>query len=76
MIAPFPVDAVSAFLDDCTEVLVPEVNYEGQFAGILQSNLPQVVTRLSRIPCEPMRVEDILGEIRRLAGRTAEPKAA
>lgn len=76
MIAPFPVEAVSTFLDDCAEVLVPEVNYEGQFAGILQSNIPRAITRLSRIPCAPMRVEDILVEIRRLAGRTAEPKAA
>ena len=76
MVSPFPVDFVAAFIADCKEVLVPEVNYQGQFAGILQMHIPQAVTRMSRIPCEPMRVEDILGEIRRLAGRTVEPKAA
>lgn len=76
MIAPFPVEPVSAFMADCAEVLVPEVNYQGQFAGILQANIPQPVTRMARVPCAPMRVEDILDEIRCLAGRVSKPKAA
>jgi len=76
MIAPFPTDAVSAFMADCGEVLVPEVNYQGQFAGILQANIPRAVTRLARVPCEPMEVGEILAEIRRLAGRTTEQQVA
>lgn len=76
MISPFPVEPVSAFMADCAEVLIPEVNYQGQFAGILQSHIPRMVTRMAQVPCAPMRVEDILDEIRRLAGRISEPKAA
>jgi 2-oxoglutarate ferredoxin oxidoreductase subunit alpha len=76
MISPFPTEAVAAFLDDCGEVLVPEVNYQGQFAGILQAHIPRAVTRLARVPCEPMEVGEILAGIRRLAGRTAEQQVA
>jgi 2-oxoglutarate ferredoxin oxidoreductase subunit alpha len=67
MISPFPVDGVSAFMDDCGQVLVPELNYQGQFAGILQAHIPRPVVRLSQVPGAPMKVGDILDEIRRLA---------
>jgi 2-oxoglutarate ferredoxin oxidoreductase subunit alpha len=76
MISPFPTQAVEAFMGDCETVLVPEVNYQGQFAGILQAHIPQAVTRLARVPCAPMEVDDILAEIRRLAGRTPAQQAA
>ena len=76
MISPFPTHGVSAFLADCKEVLVPELNYEGQFANILQAHVARPVTRLSRVPGEPMKVEEILEEIRRLAGIKAAQKAA
>jgi len=69
MLSPFPTHGVSAFLADCKEVLVPELNYEGQFANLLQANVARQVTRLARVPGEPMKVEEILEEIRRLAGR-------
>jgi 2-oxoglutarate ferredoxin oxidoreductase subunit alpha len=67
MISPFPVDGVSAFMDDCGQVLVPELNYQGQFAGILQAHIPRPVVRLSQVPGAPMKVGDILDEIHRLA---------
>jgi 2-oxoglutarate ferredoxin oxidoreductase subunit alpha len=76
MISPFPTEAVATFMADCGEILVPEVNYQGQFAGILQAHVPKPVTRLARVPCEPMEVGEILAEIRRLAGRTNEQQAA
>jgi pyruvate/2-oxoacid:ferredoxin oxidoreductase alpha subunit len=58
-------------------VLVPELNYQGQFANLLQANVARQVTRLNRVSGEPMKVEDILEEIRRLAGRSkAAQKAA
>ncbi|HEX8988836.1 MAG TPA: 2-oxoacid:acceptor oxidoreductase subunit alpha [Rhodocyclaceae bacterium] len=76
MISPFPTEAVDEFIADCGQVLVPEVNYQGQFAGILQSHIPHAVTRLARVPCAPMEVGEILAEIRRLAGRTPAKQAA
>jgi 2-oxoglutarate ferredoxin oxidoreductase subunit alpha len=53
MLSPFPTGPVAAFMDSCAEVLVPEVNYEGQFANLLTG--------------APMQVGVILEEIRRLA---------
>jgi 2-oxoglutarate ferredoxin oxidoreductase subunit alpha len=76
MIWPFPTEGVAAFMADCAEVLVPEVNYQGQFAAILRSHIPRTVTSLARVQGAPMKVEEILDEIRRLAGRTARQRAA
>lgn len=67
MLWPFPTEGVAAFLQDCREVLVPELNYQGQFAGLLQAHIPRAVTRLTRVPGAPIKVGDILDEIRRLA---------
>ena len=39
MLSPFPTTAVSGFMDDCRRVLVPELNYEGQFAKLVQAEL-------------------------------------
>ncbi|MEI6986725.1 MAG: 2-oxoacid:acceptor oxidoreductase subunit alpha [Rhodospirillaceae bacterium] len=71
MLSPFPAAAVSGFMDDCRHVLVPELNYEGQFARLVQAELARPVVSLARVPGGPMRVEEILAEIRRLAGRTS-----
>lgn len=70
MLWPFPSEAVSAFMDDCQATLVPEVNFQGQFANLLQANVGRKVERLCRVPGTPMPVEEILDEIRRLAGRS------
>ncbi|MBF0421084.1 MAG: 2-oxoacid:acceptor oxidoreductase subunit alpha [Magnetococcales bacterium] len=67
MLAPFPVQPVADFMADCDVVLVPECNYEGQFAHLVQGILAKPVVRLSRVPGSPMPVEAILGEVRRLA---------
>ena len=76
MLSPFPTHGVSAFLADCKEVLVPELNYEGQFANLLQAHVARQVTRLDRVPGEPMKVEEILEEIRRLAGKSKSAQKA
>ncbi len=75
MISPFPTEAVAKFMDDCRETLVPEVNYQGQFASILRSNVVRPVTSLAQVPGAPLRVEDILAEIRRLASQCAQQAA-
>ena len=76
MLSPFPTDAVTAFMADCGQVLVPEANYQGQFASLLQSHIPKAVTRLARVPCAPMEVGQIVAEVRRLAGRVNQQQAA
>jgi len=76
MLSPFPTDPVTAFLDSCTHVLVPELNYQGQFAQLVQGTLGRKVHRLDRIPGVPMSVDDILVEMRRLASIPAGRQAA
>jgi len=70
MLWPFPTEAVTAYMADCGQVLVPELNYQGQFASLVQSQVARPVTRLARATGAPMQVAEILDEIRRLAGRT------
>jgi len=70
MLSPLPVDPINAFMDDCDAVLVPELNYEGQFAALVTGATGRAVNRLNRVTGTPMNVHDIVTEICRLAGRT------
>lgn len=71
MLSPLPEDAINAFMDDCGEVLVPELNYEGQFASLVTGTTGRAVHRLNRATGEPMDVNEIIDEIRLLAGAKA-----
>jgi 2-oxoglutarate ferredoxin oxidoreductase subunit alpha len=66
MLSPFPTEAVAAFIDSCDAVLVPELNYQGQFANLVQSRLGRQVHRYDRVTGAPMVVEDIVEQVRRL----------
>ncbi len=78
MLSPLPVAPIASFFASCNEILVPELNYQGQFANLLSSALGQPVNRLNRVPGTPMHVDDIIGEIRRLAAKSRhrQPAAA
>ncbi len=67
MLSPLPVEAVQAFFNDCGEILVPELNYEGQFANLICGTIGRPVTRLNRVTGKPMEVEEILAAIRTAA---------
>jgi 2-oxoglutarate ferredoxin oxidoreductase subunit alpha len=67
MLSPLPLGPIRAFADDCGEVLVPELNYEGQFASLVSGALARKVHRFNQVTGTPMRVEDILDRIRALA---------
>lgn len=67
LISPLPVDAVNAFLDECHQVLVPELNYEGQFAALAMGQTGRKVNRLCYTTGAPMQADHILREIRALA---------
>ncbi len=69
LLSPLPKDQVLAFYEDCDVVLVPEMNYEGQFANLLAGAIERPVHRLTRSTGTPMEVEEIIAEIRRLAGK-------
>lgn len=74
MLSPLPEAQINAFFDDCRHVLVPELNYEGQFANLVCGALGRPVTRLNRATGTPMLVEEILTEVRALAKRTRRRK--
>jgi 2-oxoglutarate ferredoxin oxidoreductase subunit alpha len=76
MLSPFPVEAVTAFIDQCDVVLVPELNFQGQFASLVQSQVGRLVYRYDRVTGSPLLVEDIVGEARRLLDKAAERRAA
>ncbi len=69
MLSPLPLEPIAAFFDDSAQVLVPELNYEGQFANLVSGALGRPVNRLDQVPGTPMRVADILERIRALAGK-------
>ena len=72
MLSPLPVERIGAFLADCQEVLVPELNYEGQLANLVSGQLGRPLRRLNRVTGAPMQVEEILEQVRALA----KPRAA
>jgi 2-oxoglutarate ferredoxin oxidoreductase subunit alpha len=76
MLSPLPEDAIARFCADCQEVLVPELNYQGQFANLVTAATARSMHRLDRVSGRPMHVEDIVAEIRRLGGRKQQVAAA
>jgi len=72
MLSPLPVGPIADFFGDCKEILVPELNYEGQFANLVTAAVGRPVTRLNRVTGAPMEVEEIRDHVRSLAkDRTA-----
>ncbi|MFQ5438564.1 MAG: 2-oxoacid:acceptor oxidoreductase subunit alpha [Paracoccaceae bacterium] len=74
MLSPLPVGEINAFMDDCSHVLVPELNYEGQFANLVSGATGRPVVRLNRTEGAPMKVDEILAEVRRLAALQADTR--
>ncbi len=76
MLSPLPEEGIRAFFADCDVVLVPELNYEGQFARLISGTLGLPVERLSHATGSPMVVAEIVDEIRRLANPVTPPEQA
>lgn len=66
-IFPFHSGVIRSFMDRCAEVLIPELNYEGQFANLIGHLHHKDVVRLNRATGSPMPPSLILKEIERLA---------
>jgi 2-oxoglutarate ferredoxin oxidoreductase subunit alpha len=75
MMQPFPTAAVAEFIDQCGVVLVPELNYQGQFAQLVQAQTCRSVKRYDRVTGAPLRVDDILAQIRSLAAASGRKAA-
>ncbi|MDH3771351.1 MAG: 2-oxoacid:acceptor oxidoreductase subunit alpha, partial [Nitrospirota bacterium] len=76
MLSPLPLEEIEKFFADCDEILVPELNYQGQFANLVTAATGRTVERLDRVAGRPMPVDDIVAEVRRLAKRSKRHVAA
>lgn len=66
MLSPFPEAALAEFADRCKQILIPELNFQGQFAAFAAGILKRPVERLNFITGRPMASEDILAKMREM----------
>ncbi len=76
MLSPLPVRPILRFLNDCKVVVVPELNYEGQFANLISGALGRPVKRFNRVTGKPIDVIQLLQAIRGAAGKRKWRKSA
>jgi 2-oxoglutarate ferredoxin oxidoreductase subunit alpha len=65
-IFPYHAEVIREFMDRCDEVLIPELNYEGQLANLIGHLHRNDVVRLNRTPGMPMPPSLILERIKTL----------
>jgi 2-oxoglutarate/2-oxoacid ferredoxin oxidoreductase subunit alpha len=64
MLWPLPTDQIDAFLKNKREVIVPEVNYAGQFAQLLKTHYQNVeFTRLNVYGGQPFSVSRVVESV-------------
>jgi 2-oxoglutarate ferredoxin oxidoreductase subunit alpha len=66
-IYPYHADRIREFVGRCREVLIPELNYEGQMANLIGHLHKKDVYRLNRVGGEPFTAKAILEKIRELS---------
>lgn len=71
-IFPFHGEVIRAFMNRCSEVLIPELNYEGQLANLIGHLHHKDVVRLNRATGSPMPPSLILRQIEALAKAGAQ----
>ncbi len=69
LMSPIPADQVREFSSACKQILIPELNYSGQFANLTAHCLNRPVARLNLVTGWPMYSEDVLEKIRELTGK-------
>jgi len=71
MILPLPEAQLSDFMRK-KHIIIPEVNFRGQFADIVQAKYPRPVARLNVYGGQPMLVGKLVEEVRRIAAGPVE----
>jgi 2-oxoglutarate ferredoxin oxidoreductase subunit alpha len=66
---PYHAEAIRAFMEKCKEILIPELNYEGQLANLIGHLHRKEVVRLNRTTGMPMSSTLIFDKIRTMIGR-------
>ena len=62
-ISPFPGEALKAFSEKCTKLIIAEVNYSGQFCDYICKYLTKPYEKLTTVNCIPMTSEEIVNRI-------------
>jgi len=65
-ISPYHTEEIRAFMERCHEILIPELNYEGQLANLIGHLHRKDVVRLNRVTGVPIFASTILEKIEEL----------
>lgn len=66
VINPLREKEIQAFLDDCEQVLIPELNFQGQFANWLSMHFQKPFIRYNKVAARPITHDEIESEILRI----------
>lgn len=66
MLSPFPQGALIEFSDKCKKILIPELNFSGQFADFATGIIKRPVEKLNFVTGKPMAAEDILQKMKEM----------
>ncbi|MGH2371205.1 MAG: transketolase C-terminal domain-containing protein, partial [Chloroflexota bacterium] len=72
MLLPVPDQQLGEFMRRKKHIVIPEVNYRGQFADILQAKYARPVVRVNVYGGRPMLVSQLVDAVRRIATGKAE----
>jgi 2-oxoglutarate ferredoxin oxidoreductase subunit alpha len=67
-ISPYHADKIKEFMNRCHEILIPELNYEGQLANLIGHLHKKEVRRFNRVTGIPMAPVEILEAIEEVPG--------
>jgi 2-oxoglutarate/2-oxoacid ferredoxin oxidoreductase subunit alpha len=65
-IFPYHADRIKEFMNKCDEILIPELNFEGQLANLIGHLHRKEVKRFNRVTGIPLTAVDILGAIEKV----------
>ena len=67
-IFPYHADKISGFMKKCEEILIPELNFEGQLVNLIGHLHHKEVRRFNKATGIPMTAEEVLEEIKIILG--------
>ena len=68
-ISPYHADKIKEFMKKCREILIPELNFEGQLANLIGHLHKKEVRRFNRVTGIPMTPVEILEAIEKVLGK-------
>jgi len=75
MIYPLPHDEMKKFMDQRQTIIVPELNYTGQFARMIQAEFWRAVISVRKFGGVPLATRDVYNEIKKAYANLGKPAA-